>query len=259
MSTYTHLDFRLRDSTASRAWCFQESILPSRALNYSIHEARFRCRDHQRLERTPTKEIDLAGPLLNMKYSALIREYDKTTDQYRNIMDSWYYIVEEYSRRRLTFSKDKLPAISGIASLLGDATHDRYLAGRWGGEPPAALCWHSFPKNRYRKCESYVAPSWSWASYAGPVYTYLRGSSAWRTNLGMHYPWLQCSQWVGISSITTAVNISPRRTCRFVLPLGNSSGNLAVRKNEAHHLKQRMKRAKIRKEERNPSTTYPWS
>ena len=171
-----YMDLREQDSTESRAWCFQESILPSRILNYGLREVHFRCRMHQRLERTPMKDSPAAIFLrfrhIIMKFPAMIHEYDKTPHQYRNIMDSWYYIVEKYSRRSLTFSKDKLPAISGIASLLGEAIHERYLAGLWESELPLALCWYPELLERHPKNDSYTAPSWSWASCAGSIHTY---------------------------------------------------------------------------------------
>lgn len=37
-------------------------------------------------------------------------------------MDHWPKMVEEYSRRRLTLGKDKLPALAGLAKYIATRT-----------------------------------------------------------------------------------------------------------------------------------------
>jgi len=70
--------------------------------------------------------------------------------------------VSEYTERKLAFVTDKLPAISGVAARLQQATKGRYLAGIWEETMPANLCWYSV---RVRAAAPvYLAPSWSWAS-----------------------------------------------------------------------------------------------
>jgi len=83
----------------------------------------------------------------------------------------WSQIVGLYSAANLTFGKDKLPAISGIARLGHKETGDQYLAGLWRGRIEEQLCWRrrgSKPTLR----PTWRAPSWSWASVDGRVSWY---------------------------------------------------------------------------------------
>lgn len=78
-----------------------------------------------------------------------------------------------YSARRLTFDKDRLPAVSGIAKLMGIPS-ESYFAGLWKEKFAQELCWRSSRGtsigsveawvDRFESSETYVAPSWSWAS-----------------------------------------------------------------------------------------------
>jgi hypothetical protein len=48
--------------------------------------------------------------------------FQRTSDWER--WEIWYMLVEEYSTRSLTFAKDKLPALSGLASWLCTSSSD---------------------------------------------------------------------------------------------------------------------------------------
>ncbi|KAF3033150.1 hypothetical protein E8E12_003539 [Didymella heteroderae] len=86
----------------------------------------------------------------------------------------WYTTVSRFCYRRLTFSRDKLPALSGIASRIHDITKDDYLAGHWRTELGRSLFWHAngdYLPDVDGPCRmgSYRAPTWSWASVDGLV------------------------------------------------------------------------------------------
>lgn len=71
--------------------------------------------------------------------------------------------VSYFSGRNLTYGKDRLPAISGLAAEMHPLTDDKYSAGIWEEDLLNGLCWRLYPGSvlgplRYR------APSWSWAS-----------------------------------------------------------------------------------------------
>jgi len=92
-----------------------------------------------------------------------------------DLMREWDSVCRDYSRRKLTYGTDKLPALSGIARHFGSrAQDDTYIAGIWLSQLQStrALFW-SVPPNersdeRPQPTES-GAPSWSWMSCAGPV------------------------------------------------------------------------------------------
>ena len=79
----------------------------------------------------------------------------------------WESAVHNYSRRTLTFQTDRLPAISAVASIIADATGDRYLAGLWRNDLLAGLAWIG---SKAAPQQEYIAPTWSWASLPGKVY-----------------------------------------------------------------------------------------
>ena len=82
------------------------------------------------------------------------------------IWDEWNDLVVYYSRRELTFLLDRLPALSGVAYRVYEATKSQYLAGIWEDSLPTSLCWVT-EHNRDEALplpQQYVVPSWSWAS-----------------------------------------------------------------------------------------------
>jgi hypothetical protein len=77
----------------------------------------------------------------------------------------WDLLVTRYALCELTFSTDKLIALSGIAHEVHRIVSSEYLAGLWSKDLPYNLMWHATLPN-FRSPE-YVAPSWSWASTSG--------------------------------------------------------------------------------------------
>jgi hypothetical protein len=77
----------------------------------------------------------------------------------------WRDIVREYSRRKLTFAQDKLPALAGVASKLAERTGYTYVAGLWLEDLlPTGLLWFRDFATTPLTRPQYRAPSWSWAS-----------------------------------------------------------------------------------------------
>jgi hypothetical protein len=81
----------------------------------------------------------------------------------RSLSRIWFDIVEEYSRKHLTFPDDKLPALSGIASRFFSISKDDYIAGHWRRGLEKSLFWGAGTSHNFR-AKSYRAPTWSWAS-----------------------------------------------------------------------------------------------
>jgi hypothetical protein len=84
-------------------------------------------------------------------------------------MVAWQQIVSIYTQHDLTYDRDRLPTLSGIAGQ--NKIDDQYLAGIWASELPHALFWTSnlFSKDA-RRSDEYRAPSWAWPSMLGPIY-----------------------------------------------------------------------------------------
>ncbi|KAI0379669.1 HET-domain-containing protein [Hypomontagnella monticulosa] len=100
----------------------------------------------------------------------------------------WLSLVENYTIRNMTVSRDKLTALAGVARAVAEETRDRYYANLWGKHFMEDLFWRMYPQEKMedrrdakntpikgkvlgivRKPAEYRAPSWSWASLDGPV------------------------------------------------------------------------------------------
>ncbi|TGO61150.1 hypothetical protein BOTNAR_0133g00140 [Botryotinia narcissicola] len=94
----------------------------------------------------------------------------------------WSEMVQQFSIRNLTYMTDVLPALSGIAREFSMITKDTYISGMWKSYLIPSLLWtrralrkinkvseseidtQFFTHIDWKKRESYLAPSWSWAS-----------------------------------------------------------------------------------------------
>lgn len=163
----------------NRAWCFQESRLSHRLLTFDRLQMSYTCLRHGLLE---SREVPDAAAR-EEKNSFLPRLYTASgkDDQSRTeLLITWYQAVADYTSRSLTFQKDKLVAIAGMARIVGDFMEDDYYAGLWKRNLPQALLWspyeeETFPNAPHRASlpSSYRAPSWSWASVESPISNFL--------------------------------------------------------------------------------------
>ncbi|KAF2186267.1 HET-domain-containing protein [Zopfia rhizophila CBS 207.26] len=172
----------------TRGWTLQENCLPPRTLHFTRSGLVWECLCHTVVEWLHDPE-DYGAELKLLIRPYVIDDENKkrmaqpgreekafknTTKQspVNQIYASWDEIVRFYSERKLTYSSDKLPAISGIASLFSTMLRgDRYLAGLWESRLLEGLCWHicSFDNIPRSRLDNYRAPSWSWASIDGEI------------------------------------------------------------------------------------------
>jgi hypothetical protein len=80
----------------------------------------------------------------------------------------------------LTYSKDKLTALSGLARIIQANNKDEYVAGMWRKDLETQLTWYAY--SPMPRISPYAAPSWSWASSRSPV----RASSLSEAPAGIH-------------------------------------------------------------------------
>lgn len=88
--------------------------------------------------------------------------------------DTWYCgLVKDYTRRQLTFGRDKMIAIGALAKATSVGRRIPYFAGIWGDSFRYGLMWRR--KGPGSKSATTTCPSWSWASQSSPVsYGFLR-------------------------------------------------------------------------------------
>ncbi|OCK75828.1 HET-domain-containing protein [Lepidopterella palustris CBS 459.81] len=161
-------DFPLLD----RAWCYQEILLSPRVLHFSNDEMFWECMEHTTCECAgPTSYHDPSFYGMLPKEDHVLSLQGSTDD----LEVRWRKIVAAYSSLKLTFAKDKLPAISGLAKQMqSHRQDDTYLAGLWRNSLIEDLLWRvtkvdtenedPTPKKPSWRPAQWRAPSWSWAS-----------------------------------------------------------------------------------------------
>ncbi|KAE8450864.1 hypothetical protein EG329_005777 [Mollisiaceae sp. DMI_Dod_QoI] len=90
-----------------------------------------------------------------------------------SIEKAWRILVEDYCSRDLSFQKDKLLAIAGVAAEIHNLCPDVYLAGLWKSHLIDQLQWRRDQSQNITRqnpprdfCD---VPSWSWASTSGRI------------------------------------------------------------------------------------------
>ncbi|KAM5385657.1 hypothetical protein ACJZ2D_000856 [Fusarium nematophilum] len=149
----------------SRAWTLQEYILSRRVLQFTKSRLHWTCRETNKFQggraTLPTSYVDRIDNACTM-YRAL-HDGDRS-------LQHWMAIVAEYTSRSLTFSSDKLAAISGVAEVWAKSCGDTYAAGLWLSHLPEGLLWNRENPHAYTEVvEGYQAPTWSWASIGDEV------------------------------------------------------------------------------------------
>ena len=161
-----------------RGWTLQESMLSTRWLEYMHNEIQWRCPTKRACECVPE-----GTSLREVRPDALegLRETPSLTQKF-NPYASWRQLIHIYSKRDLTYDRDKLPAFSGLAAEMTKYVDDKYLAGIWLNDLRNGLAWHLTPYGPARNTLAarsgswgrpsiYRAPSWSWASVNGIIRT----------------------------------------------------------------------------------------
>lgn len=140
---------------SNRAWTFQEHFLSTALLHFSSKEAFWECRTCVNSESGDFLNVDtLTKSLMNIQQPEVLDTHKM-----------WLAIVNDYSRRRLTFASDKLPALAGLAEKLSGSMGSEYLAGLWKNDLIEGLLWQSLGQaDQTKELGQYRAPSWSWAA-----------------------------------------------------------------------------------------------
>jgi hypothetical protein len=155
---------------SERGWTLQERVLARRTLHYSDQQMFFECNKAYRGE---------DGLFLNARFDTIHQKINARDIDPKGIdsegqssiskdalLKFWYRLLWIYGQRKLSRPSDKLPAISGIASIFAKRLNDQYVAGLWRSDLIGGLTW-SAPNCKHVR--EYRAPSWSWASVDGII------------------------------------------------------------------------------------------
>lgn len=159
-----------------RAWCFQEINLSHRLVTFDKLQMSFTCLRHGLFEfrdsEDPVRREE--RNLFLERFQEPLAENDER--RARQLVNTWYDLLADYTKRSLTYPNDKLVAISGISNIVGQCFQSDYYAGLWQKFLPQALLWSPydeetlpFPPHIATRPPSYRAPSWSWAAVESPI------------------------------------------------------------------------------------------
>ncbi|KAF5494601.1 hypothetical protein CGCS363_v009093 [Colletotrichum siamense] len=188
-----------------RAWVYQERLLSARVVHFAGAEVNWECNSARNCEcgqissgaSVLPDKIHFAGSLaeLNGKFKGKRRELaeatsdttDITTDyskfsssllqspQWGQSVKAWRQAVKQYAQLNLTFSKDRFPALAGIAKMWNPQYQDQYFAGLWRDSIHLDLLWLVYKPGR--RPDEWRAPTWSWASLEHEHQEFLRFDS----------------------------------------------------------------------------------
>jgi hypothetical protein len=157
----------------TRGWVLQELVLSHRTVHCMraglYWECRSECRTETGLVFDRATNHQSSVPILPEKGQ-------HTTTK------TWWKWIESYSRRRFSFSKDRLPALIGIIQYYQKATNDVPILGLGEGTFCQDLLWMRVTKLAEEvdpaPNEKFNFPSWTWLSCAyGISYDFWRPSA----------------------------------------------------------------------------------
>jgi hypothetical protein len=160
-----------KDFVSQRAWCLQERILSPRLLSFGRWPT-WRC---NRLVSSDGGFYvqDGKDDSQDRKFIDALIKFHRTgsVDLFRTIQlyKTWRFVVEDYTKRKLSLDSDRLLAVGGIAREISHMTGIEYMAGLWKNNVLHDLMWHARAREWLTRPVAWRAPSWSWASVDCPI------------------------------------------------------------------------------------------
>ncbi|KAH7186058.1 heterokaryon incompatibility protein-domain-containing protein [Fusarium flagelliforme] len=208
---YGVLQLPLRGPVHSRGWTFQEQMLSTRILWFGDGHVQWECLSKFAADSSPESMGHYQNPGNNSDEpyrSRRMKEHlqrpfkVKTSLSHSEQQDhetgrgnedpvdaytEWETLVAEYTTRNLTKESDRIPAILGLANVMGPMFECKFFMGIWKGKHfLRSLLWQV---NRGTSTCANSYPTWTWASKSGCAIDYsmanLDGGRAgsWPTSL----------------------------------------------------------------------------
>ncbi|KAI1455372.1 HET-domain-containing protein [Annulohypoxylon moriforme] len=163
-----------------RAWAYQERLLSSRYLHFTLREVVWECNELMTCQCTPRDSPRFPNEFED--YSKRIYTEQINSANIDKLKAAWSSILPRFTHQALSFEKDRLRAVAGIANHLssvelpsnpGKPVMGRYIEGLWEDRMCESLCWYAQPAGRHPKprpadWRKWKAPTWSWASVQDP-------------------------------------------------------------------------------------------
>lgn len=174
-------------------WSFQERLLSTRTVSITKEGIFWDCLHHSASCRRPAGFLGDFSPKFRdtdeRAFKRLLSELSVLeagkgpAESYR----LWRRAVQDYTRRKLTYPKDRVIALNGVAQKMSIHLHDEYILGLWKRDMLRSLIWFvevkppeppepamlPFIETRRRvniKPPPITGPSWSWVSNIHPIH-----------------------------------------------------------------------------------------
>ncbi|KAK6065122.1 heterokaryon incompatibility protein [Seiridium cupressi] len=171
-------DTWLRDPLDFRGWALQEKVLSTRYAAFSPEELQWQYNTVHDCEcQVPTTRPMPNLGILNLSNS---------------VFEHWHSVVSEFSRRRLTYPEDKLPALSGIAHYIHRHTGSQYVAGLWADNIIVDLLWEVSPFGRVQSGSIVIRGP----SVQSSIIRRRNFPTAYKVQLGDGHVWFKADHWL---------------------------------------------------------------
>lgn len=159
-----------------RGWVYQEMRLSPRVLHFCADEVVWECRSKV-LSESMIGDRNLEAD--QSLYEGESYDFVPYWVLERTPKLLWHRTVQDYSRLKLTFQKDKMIALGALTQKMTELrVNDRFLAGLWENTLLFDLLWMVWPAPTgapSNEPERPLFPTWSWANVPSQV--------IWRKNL----------------------------------------------------------------------------
>ncbi|KAL8727595.1 MAG: hypothetical protein Q9166_005945 [cf. Caloplaca sp. 2 TL-2023] len=172
-SNYSRTDAVDRSTWNTRGWTYQERLLSKRNLHFASGRLYWECRTTEGSEENesprdlPYRSQWMATEPSNVQTLTIYPD----EPGYDNRYQQWYRLVSNYSQRQLSFDKDVLLALEGLANAFHRiyTPEDTYRFGIWRNDFFRGLLWMTKDSDLAVRTSQVRYPSWSWASVKGEL------------------------------------------------------------------------------------------
>lgn len=161
---------------AARGWTLQERLLARRTVFFGEDQLHWECRSTRWSESTrmqPIQYLESSAPGLAAVRGFPMLGSNPAQQNQTRLLNDWYKVLGEFTKRGLTNKQDKLPALCGIAKVIsqgrGPSFDTTYHAGLWAHDLPRALLWTTFAPDAGTGAVL-PGPSWSWISRDAAIF-----------------------------------------------------------------------------------------
>jgi hypothetical protein len=161
---YSHAQQRLYP-LLTRAWCFQERLLSPRFVHFCGTELVWECME------LSTCQCGLFRPTFQLKLpgSTSFGLPQKDARAHQGEDHNWKEIIQKYSQLAITYDRDRLVALLGLADDAQQFHKGRCLAGLWEDAMVEHLLWYVSNDPTGQRPNLHSPPTWSWASTGAPI------------------------------------------------------------------------------------------